>query len=105
MSQDLLTLELAGIVIILKCKHSLELLPLRYNSLSNSYPMSYPFPTIETEFEWRPTNTNYGRVSLCSEFWFFSANNQIPPVPWSHGRKEVPLWLANYGVPLKSRQD
>jgi hypothetical protein len=67
--------------------------------------MSHPSTTTETEFEWRPTNTNYGRMSLCSDFWCLSGNDTIPPVPWSHGREEVPLWLSNQGVPLNAWQD
>ena len=44
---------------------------------------------------------------IASTFWCFfgNNNNHISPVPWSHGREDVPLWLANHGVPLKSWQD
>jgi len=33
------------------------------------------------------------------------SNPILPPVPWSHDREDVPLWLANQGVPLKAWQE
>jgi hypothetical protein len=62
-------------------------------------------PLTETEFEWRPTNSNCGRITFCTDCWLLGGSKPVPPVPWSHGREEVPLWLANQGVPLMAWQE
>jgi hypothetical protein len=49
---------------------------------------------------------NYGLVPL-NLFSYHELDDfySINQVPWSHGREEVPLWLANYGVTLNNWQE
>jgi hypothetical protein len=75
-----------------------------YPKTPTKIPMDDPSAT-DTEFEWRPTDTNYGDMFFSSNFCHLSSDNYFPPVPWSHGRDDIPLWLVNQGVPLNSWQN